>query len=71
MLSETVRNFILQGVAICDIQVEKGKNEIKQLEKEFGKERAIFIKTDVFREDEVEGLLQVHELILCSVTVQI
>jgi hypothetical protein len=70
-LSESVRNLILQGVAICDIKVEKGENEIKQLEKEFGKDRAIFIKTDTSKEDEVEGLVQVvvHELILRNDTV--
>lgn len=65
ILSETVRDFIFQGVAICDIQDEKGNNETKQLEKEFGKDRAMFIKTDVSKEDEVEGLL--HDYVHCAV----
>jgi NADP-dependent 3-hydroxy acid dehydrogenase YdfG len=51
--------------------VEKGENEIKQLEKEFGKDRAIFLKTDVTKEDEIEGFLHilVHLLISCTVSV--
>jgi NADP-dependent 3-hydroxy acid dehydrogenase YdfG len=52
---ESIRNLISQGVAICDVKMERGENEIKQLEKEFGKDRAIFIKVDVTKEDEVEG----------------
>lgn len=49
---------MLQGVVICDIQVEKGENVVMQLEKEFGKARAIFLKTDTSKEDEIEGFLQ-------------
>ncbi|XP_021926727.1 15-hydroxyprostaglandin dehydrogenase [NAD(+)]-like isoform X2 [Zootermopsis nevadensis] len=44
----------VKGIAICDILVEKIENEIQELEKEFGKDRAIFIKTDVSKEEEVE-----------------
>jgi hypothetical protein len=36
---------------------------VKQLEKQFGKDRAIFLKTDTSKEDEIEGLLQ---LIFCK-----
>jgi hypothetical protein len=53
---ETVRNLVLQGVAICDFNVEKGESAIKHLENEFGKDRAIFLKTDVSKEDEFEGI---------------
>jgi hypothetical protein len=56
---ETIRNLILQGVAICDINVKKGEDEVKLLEKEFGKDQAIFLKTDVSKDDELEGLLQI------------
>ncbi|GFG36323.1 hypothetical protein Cfor_00848 [Coptotermes formosanus] len=45
----------VKGVVICDIQVEKGENVVMQLEKEFGKARAIFLKTDTSKEDEIEG----------------
>jgi hypothetical protein len=37
--------------------VEKGENEIRHLEEEFGKGRAIFLKTDVSKEAEIEGIL--------------
>jgi hypothetical protein len=42
---------------LCDIKVEKGEYAIKQLEKEFGKDRAIFLKSDISKEDEIEGNL--------------
>jgi hypothetical protein len=54
---KTVQNNpVLQGVAICDINIENGESAIKHLEKEFGKDRAMFLKTDVSKEDEIEGI---------------
>lgn len=44
----------VKGVAICDINVENGESAIKRLEREFGKDQAIFLKTDVSKEDEIE-----------------
>lgn len=44
----------VKGVAICDINVEKAESAIKHLETEFGKDRAIFLKTDVSKEVEIE-----------------
>jgi hypothetical protein len=56
MKRKTIWNLVLQGVAICDINAEKGESAIKHLEKEFGKDRAIFLKTDVTKEVEIEGI---------------
>jgi ribosomal protein S24E len=53
---KTVSNLVLQGVAMCDINVEKAESAIKHLETEFGKDRAIFLKTDVSKEVEIEGM---------------
>jgi ribosomal protein S24E len=53
---KTVSNLVLQGVAICDINVEKAESAVKHLETEFGKDRAIFLKTDVSKEVEIEGI---------------
>jgi hypothetical protein len=50
----------LWDVSICVIQVQKGGNETKQLAREFGKDRATFIKTGVSQEDEIKGLFQFH-----------
>lgn len=52
----TVQNLVLQGVAICDINVENGESATEHLEREFGKDRAIFLKTDVSKEDDIEGI---------------
>ena len=44
-----------QGVSICDVDVTKGENEVKQLNQKFG-DKVIFIKTDVSKEDEIQGI---------------
>ena len=43
-------------MSICDVEVTKGETEVKQLQQQFGKNKAIFIKTDVTKEEDVEGL---------------
>ncbi|KAJ4428039.1 hypothetical protein ANN_24053, partial [Periplaneta americana] len=43
-----------KGVTICDIDSTKGEAAIEVVNKEFGKGKAIFIKTDVTRQDNLE-----------------
>jgi len=45
----------LQNVAICDVDVQKGENAVRELQKEYGADRVIFIKTDVTNVAELEG----------------
>ncbi|KAJ9592841.1 hypothetical protein L9F63_015484, partial [Diploptera punctata] len=45
----------VQGLSICDVNVTKGETEVKQLQQEFGKSKAIFIKTDVTKDEEVQA----------------
>jgi NADP-dependent 3-hydroxy acid dehydrogenase YdfG len=45
----------LQNVAVCDVKVQKGENAVKELQKEYGADRAIFMKTDVTNVAELEG----------------
>jgi hypothetical protein len=42
-------------VAVCDVDVRKGENAVKQLQAEYGADRIIFIKTDVTNVFELEG----------------
>ncbi|PSN50784.1 15-hydroxyprostaglandin dehydrogenase [NAD(+)] [Blattella germanica] len=46
----------VKGVSVCDVNAMKGMIVIQELQEEFGKERVIFIKTDVTNEKEVEGI---------------
>lgn len=41
---------------MADINVETGKTAVRNLEEEFGPNRAIFVKTDVTVYTEFEGL---------------
>ncbi|XP_069687830.1 15-hydroxyprostaglandin dehydrogenase [NAD(+)]-like isoform X1 [Periplaneta americana] len=43
-----------KGVAICDIDSTKGEAATEDLNKEFGKGKAIFIKTDVTKQENLE-----------------
>ncbi|PSN57413.1 hypothetical protein C0J52_07328 [Blattella germanica] len=43
-----------QGVSVCDIDVAKGEEEIHKLQQKYGKDKVIFIKTDVSKEEELE-----------------
>ncbi|XP_069687834.1 15-hydroxyprostaglandin dehydrogenase [NAD(+)]-like isoform X2 [Periplaneta americana] len=43
-----------KGVAICDIDSTKGEAAIEGFNKEFGKGKTIFIKTDVTKQDNLE-----------------
>ena len=45
----------LQNVAVCDVDVRKGENAVRELQKEYGADRVIFIKTDVTNVAELEG----------------
>jgi len=41
-------------VAVCDVDVQKGENAVRELQKEYGADRVIFIKTDVTNVEELE-----------------
>jgi len=45
----------LQNVAVCDVDVRKGENAVRELQTEYGADRVIFIKTDVTNVAELEG----------------
>jgi NADP-dependent 3-hydroxy acid dehydrogenase YdfG len=42
-------------VAVCDVDVRKGENAVRELQTEYGADRVIFIKTDVTNVAELEG----------------
>ena len=48
-------NLSLQNVAVCDVDVLKGENAVRELQTEYGADRVIFIKTDVTNVAELEG----------------
>jgi len=48
-------NMSLQNVAVCDVDVRKGENAVRELQTEYGADRVIFIKTDVTNVAELEG----------------
>jgi NADP-dependent 3-hydroxy acid dehydrogenase YdfG len=45
----------LQNVAVCDVDVRKGENAVRELQTEYGADHVIFIKTDVTNVAELEG----------------
>jgi hypothetical protein len=47
--------FLLQGVAICDIDTEVGQQRLQELKEEYGQERVIFIAVDVRNYQQFEG----------------
>lgn len=49
---------MLQNVAVCDVDVQKGENAVKELQTEYGADRVIFIKTDVTNAAELEGKVE-------------
>ena len=59
MYKASIRNFSgnlsLQNVAVGDVDVRKGENAVRELQKEYGADRVIFIKTDVTNVAELEG----------------
>ncbi|GFG40407.1 hypothetical protein Cfor_07241 [Coptotermes formosanus] len=46
---------LLQNVAVCDVDLRKGENAVRELQAEYGADRVIFIKTDVTNIAELEG----------------
>ena len=44
-----------QHVAVADLDARKGENAVKELVTEFGKGRAIFIKCDVTKPEDLES----------------
>jgi hypothetical protein len=42
-------------VAVCDLDSRKGERAVRELQAEYGADRAIFIKTDVTNTAELEG----------------
>jgi len=48
-------NLFLQNVAVCDVDVRKGEDAVRELQTEYGADRVIFIKTDVTNVAELEG----------------
>ena len=42
-------------MAVCDVDVRKGENAVRELQTEYGADRVIFIKTDVTNVAELEG----------------
>ncbi|XP_067003613.2 15-hydroxyprostaglandin dehydrogenase [NAD(+)] [Anabrus simplex] len=51
-VKELLRNG-LQKVSICDLDDSRGQITLKEIADEFGKDKAIFIKTDVTKPDEL------------------
>lgn len=49
-------SVLFQGVALVDIDVNKGQLAIDEIEKTFGEKRAIFIKADVSNRNEMKGI---------------
>jgi hypothetical protein len=47
--------FLLQGVAICDINTEVGQQSLQELKEEYGQGRVIFIQVDVRIYQQLEG----------------
>lgn len=47
--------FYLQGVTIADINCEFGKSALEEIRKEFGPNKAIFVKTDVTNKKQFDG----------------
>ena len=45
----------MQNVAVCDVDVRKGENAVRELQTKYGADRVIFIKTDVTNVAEMEG----------------
>jgi hypothetical protein len=46
-------------VAICDIDNQNGEDAALLVIKEYGEDRAIFIKTDVTKQQDLEGQLNI------------
>jgi hypothetical protein len=44
-------------VAVCDVDVRNGENAVRELQKEYGADRVMFIKTDVANMAQLEGNL--------------
>ncbi|PSN50765.1 hypothetical protein C0J52_05938 [Blattella germanica] len=47
-----------KGVSICDVNTTKGQEAAEQLQNEFGKDKVVFIKTDVSIEDEFKSAFE-------------
>lgn len=45
-----------QGVTIVDLNESNGQTAVKELTEEFGPNRVIFVKTDVTKQDQFEGI---------------
>lgn len=53
-------NFIsIQAVTLAEVNKENGHNALKQLQDEFGSDRAIFVKTDVTDKGQFEGKIYI------------
>lgn len=48
--------FFLQAVTLADVSSEFGTEALKDVENEFGPNKAIFVKTDVTIYDQFEGI---------------
>ncbi|KAJ9592491.1 hypothetical protein L9F63_015907 [Diploptera punctata] len=47
-----------KGVSICDVNVTKGETEVKQLQQLFGAASAVFIRTDVTKQQDVQAAFE-------------
>ncbi|KAJ9592840.1 hypothetical protein L9F63_015483 [Diploptera punctata] len=52
-VNQLLKNGI-KGVSICDIAADLGEQAVESINKEYGKGRAIFIKTDVTKQSDLE-----------------
>ena len=63
-------NLSLQNVAVCDVDVRKGEDAVRELQTEYGADRVIFIKTDVTNVAELEGNVEniwmLGNLLMCG-----
>ncbi|KAF5304710.1 hypothetical protein FQA39_LY09487 [Lamprigera yunnana] len=56
-VKELFRNG-LKAVTIVDVNEEKGNEALNQISKEFGPDKALFIKTDITKENEFNGVFK-------------
>ena len=58
-----------QGVSLCDINEKDGKETTKELQREHGKDRIMFIKMDVADENEFKGKIDLIYVIISTVNI--
>lgn len=47
--------FWFKGVTVADVNDDFGKKALEEIQKEFGPNKAIYVKTDVTNKEQFEG----------------